>query len=171
MLFPILNVTILYFEHKQTRENRERMQMHFYRGSVFRLRNPHSHWRRHRSRRDEHTETWNCSLETSRFCWREHPVCSIPCSLCYLETQSGQWDECFTRSVTRKLTPSEVRTGKRLHMLILLQIFSSDASAQSMIWLHQNDEGIQEPSAQRRSEDKHEESGTTVENVDALHYP
>ncbi len=46
------------------------------------------------------------------------------------------------------------------HMLILLQLFSSDASAQSMIWLHQDDAGIQAPSAQRRSEDEHEESGT-----------
>lgn len=115
MLFSILNVTILYFEHKQTRKRqieRERMQMHFYRGSVFRLRNPHSHWLRHRSRRDEHIETWNCSLETSRFCWREHPVCSIPCSLCYLETQSGQWDECFTRSVTRRHTHT-IRSANR----------------------------------------------------------
>lgn len=133
------------------------MQMHFYRGSVFHLRNPRSHWLHHRSKKDEHTATWNCSSGSAQCCWRELPACSIPCSLCYLK-RTMRWvfrtlsdtQMHAVRSAKNRLAPS--------HVSILLQLFSSDASAQSMIWLHQDDVGIQEPSAHRCSEDKHDES-------------
>lgn len=54
-----------------------------------------------------------------------------------------------------------LRTEKNKYdrkMIFLLQFFSSEASAQSMIWLHCADFPMQIPSAQRNSVEAHVES-------------
>lgn len=50
-----------------------------------------------------------------------------------------------------KVMPKVPRHEQRKGVNILLQFFSSEASAQSMFWLHRADLGMQVPSAQRNS--------------------
>lgn len=52
-----------------------------------------------------------------------------------------------------------------LSTIFLLQFFSSDASAQSMTWLHQEDIGMQVPSWHDDSEAEHVKSGIEIYNL------
>lgn len=57
---------------------------------------------------------------------------------------------------------SDMQTHSSLSTIFLLQFFSSDASAQSMTWLHQEDIGMQVPSWHDDSEAEHVKSGIEI---------